>query len=970
MADLLLLLALLVGGVALVTAALAIGNRLSFRIAWRNVRRGRARTVLVLLGLLIATMIISSSLVLGDTVQAVNSHFVYESDGFTDEAVYNLSPTTGYRTIPLSTFSAIRNASAADGQIAGISPEILGTVTALDRNSGVPQTGLNLVGADANTSSALGAFPLSGGGSTAGPTGSGVLLDVQAANDLGASVGDTVVVYGVHPAVVAVQGIVEDQGRGDFEGGGTIFTDLATAQALENLSGRVNVLAVTNAGSQAAGVADSDEVSARLNATLSALGIGGLYSVHEVLQDDLASAASSGSELVTLFLVLGLFSIVAGAMLIVGIFVMLAEERRGEMGMLRAIGVKRRHLVLAYYFEGLVYSAGSALAGTALGVLVALLLLRSLAQTGGNDVSNAVLLASFHVDPVSLAEAYVAGFFLTLATVAAASYRASRLNIVRAIRSIPEPAPAMSVYTGLALVGVGLLLLGGALFALTRTGSGDITVPLTAGAVALVGIALIASRFVPNRIAFSVVGAGLLAWGGYEPLHTLLLGTAHTGTIDAFFADGILMIVGAILLVLFNGDTLLAGVARLFGQKGRRVAVARVGLSYPTRRPFRSAVTLTIFCLVLFTIVGVASIGSSINADLTGDIRSESGGYTFFAASEQPIPDLPGAVANNSTLAGQFTDVVPLAAGVADVAFAGAPANYQDNVFAANGSAPGSSNFYTTNQFNFSSTLGGMSAAAVWAALESNASVAVVDHSYAPGGFQVSASTHPTLAVGARLALTDPDHGSGESVTVIGILTESFVTGVWVNPLAAGALGFVNTTAFFLTVAPGASVDGAANAAKVAFLPYGLVLYNFAQILQSSIQATEAIIQLLEAFVALGLAVGVAAMGIVALRAVVERRSEIGMLRATGFTRRMVLTAFWTEYSYVGLLGIGIGTVLGIVLDWGASLSYPGLLRFSVPGENVAIVLLIAYGLAVAAIAGPSVKAAGLPPAEAVRYTE
>ena len=278
--------------------------------------------------------------------------------------------------------------------------------------------------------------------------------------------------------------------------------------------------------------------------------------------------------------------------------------------------------------------------------------------------------------------------------------------------------------------------------------------------------------------------------------------------------------------------------------------------------------------------------------------------------------------------------------------------------------------FYATNAFNFTATLGGRSTGSVWQALSENASVAVVDHSYAAGGFNIGAAAHPTLPVGTLVTLTNPDNGHRVSVTVIGILSEDFIGGVWVNPSAAQTLGETNTTAFFLTVASGISVNTAANAAKVGFLPYGLTLFNFAQILQSSIQATEAVIELLEVFVALGLAVGVAAIGIVALRAVVEAPERDRDAAGFGVHPSHDPRRLSDRVSFVGLLGIGIGAALGIALDWNASLAYPGLLEFSVPWANVLTAVGAAYALTLIAIAGPSFKAAALPPAEAIRYSE
>jgi len=115
-------------------------------------------------------------------------------------------------------------------------------------------------------------------------------------------------------------------------------------------------------------------------------------------------------------------------------------------------------------------------------------------------------------------------------------------------------------------------------------------------------------------------------------------------------------------------------------------------------------------------------------------------------------------------------------------------------------------------------------------------------------------------------------------------------------------------------------------------------------------------------------------MGILALRAVVERRREIGMLRASGFTQGMVLRSFVLEYSFTTLLGIAIGTGLGILIVYNlvhsAAAGSVGVTNFAVPWTTVAEIVLIAYGLVLVAIAGPAVRASRLPPADAVRASE
>ena len=50
--------------------------------------------------------------------------------------------------------------------------------------------------------------------------------------------------------------------------------------------------------------------------------------------------------------------------------------------------------------------------------------------------------------------------------------------------------------------------------------------------------------------------------------------------------------------------------------------------------------------------------------------------------------------------------------------------------------------------------------------------------------------------------------------------------------------------------------------------------------------------RLIQGFMGLGLIVGVAALGVISARAVVERRQQIGVLRAIGFRRRMIQVSF------------------------------------------------------------------------------
>jgi putative ABC transport system permease protein len=960
--------------VLLLTLVLALRHRLSFKIAARNVRRGGRRTVLVLLGLLVGTTIISASLVVGDTVNAVAVQSTYVAYHGVDQGIYNESVvTSSYAFLPTNESTALTKALLGVTGVSSVTPMIIGSASVFDHTTGLPQPGLGLIGADPNSSGALGTFQTDGGVTIVGPEPGTVILDDIAAGDLNASVGDHVTLVGVTPVTLTVQAIVSDSSRGGFYGGSNAYVTLATAQAAENVTGEVNFLAVTDVGSAADAAANSPNVSARINTTIAAAAVPLPVVVDNQLHDNLNIAVQSGSSLTDLFLVLGLFSIVAGAMLIVGIFVMIAEERKGEMGMLRAVGLTRGELVYTYYFEGLLYSLGSALAGTLLGLAVGFALIAGfVAIFSGGSTSALAILQAFTVKPSSLLIAYVAGFLLTLVTVTGSSYWVSRLNIVRAIRSIPEPPPPRRVYTIVAYLGAIFLLLGALLYWKTYQGTTDVSDPTVGGALIIFGLAMIASRFFRNRPVFTVAGAALLLWAGYIPIRRTLLGSQHTGGITSFFTEGIFMVLAAVILYSFNSDLIVKGVAALLQRSPKTVPVARIALSYPSRRPFRTAINLAIFGLVLFTIVGIATIGQSVQVGVNNSVQAESGGYPLFAYSQTPVPNFPATVANNTTLRGEIQTVVPLGAGFLSAVIPGYAGTYVDTALASPAGLPASETLGGTAQFNFTQTANGSTPTEVWAELASDPGAVVVSNQYGvSSGISISGGgAHPKAPVGTRFTLGNPDTGATRNVTVIGVLGESFVPGFFLNPTTATALGIHGTSAFFIRTTPGTSDTLALQHLKAAFYPYGLIVIDFQQAVAASLDTTLAILDLLEVFVGLGLGVGIAAMGILAMRAVVERRAEIGMIRATGFTQGMVLRAFLLEYSFVTILGIFIGTALGILLDWDASQGAVSLLTFSVPWLNVVTVVLVSYGLTLLAILGPSLSAARLPPAEAIRYSE
>jgi putative ABC transport system permease protein len=123
----------------------------------------------------------------------------------------------------------------------------------------------------------------------------------------------------------------------------------------------------------------------------------------------------------------------------------------------------------------------------------------------------------------------------------------------------------------------------------------------------------------------------------------------------------------------------------------------------------------------------------------------------------------------------------------------------------------------------------------------------------------------------------------------------------------------------------------------------------------------------------LGLLVGVAALGVISARAVVERRQQIGVMRAIGFRNTMIQAAFLLESSFVALTAIVVGTTLGLViayeilLDSAKQPSWESL-EFTVPWVGLGVIFAVVYAVALLTTLAPAVRASRTAPAEALRY--
>lgn len=983
--DLTVAVTLLLGVAFGLLVVLGLRNRILVRLGLRNLPRRPARTAIIVVGLMLATAIISSALVTGDTLSATIRSNVLETLGDTDVVV----SAGGGSTVPGAPFDpsvprgwfddvharTIANALEGDATVDGMARAVVESVAVQDRTSRQNEPRLTLFGADR----------LEGFAPIVGSAGARLtlaelgdeetFLTEDAARDLRAEPGDRLAVLaGDRVAEMVVRDVVRFDGAGTHEG--ALLVPLATAQRLLDHPGEVQHVLISNVGGATAGAARSGEVVTLLDMVVRPLGL----KVEAAKADGLERADAEGGTMLTMFGTFGTFTISAGILLIFLIFVMLAAERRAEMGAARAIGTQRGHLVQLFLFEGAGYDVLAAAVGAVLGVALSYGLVWMIA--GAFDALGIELRHTVRIQ--SLALAYGLGVLLTLVVVALSAWRVSRLNVTMALRNLPEP-PSHRRRGRRGRLGAAGLVLG---LLMTFAGvSGAQATPFLLGvsivlaAVAPIAIALGAS----DRLAFTAAGIAIVVWW-------LLPFSTYEGLVSGLSMDfsvwvvgGLMVVLGATWVVVYNADLLLAAVMAVFGRIRSITPVLKTSIAYPLRNRFRTGVTLAMFMLVVFTLVTGVTI---FNAFLGTLDNTETFGGGFDVRAETPTSgslDLAAALAEATSVdvsaveavgAQSYVPVEATQRGTGR-AFTEYPVRGVDDGFIS----------HTT--YGLAARARGYGDdRAVWDALASQPGLAIVDPLVVPRRSNFNFGVLPDFEITGfvledevfdpvPVRVRDPQTDTAIDLTVIGVLKDTApyaMAGLTTSQRTLGPLGErAEPNVHHLALRPGTDPVVFAATLESAFLANGMQAKATRELLDEAVGSSISYQRLVLWYLGLGLLIGVVALGVISARSVVERRQQIGVLRAIGFQKRMVQASFLLESSFVSLLAIAAGTVLGLMMSYNVvadQRTQPSWedMAFDVPWVPLVGVFALVYVAALLATALPARRAARTYPAEALRY--
>jgi putative ABC transport system permease protein len=669
--------------------------------------------------------------------------------------------------------------------------------------------------------------------------------------------------------------------------------------------------------------------------------------VQSVAQDQ---AERWGSAFTDLFVVLGAFSLFSGMLLIVLVFSLVALERRTELGISRALGARRGDVILLLAIEGGLYSLISSLFGLAAGLALALGII-SLAQ-------GLVEQYGFHLEPVvqpaSIAASYGLGVVLTFVAVTLTAWRSSRFSIVTAIRDLPDPIGGppghIALVAALLPVVAGPLLVG---FAIGHR----LSLAYAAGvALSIIGVALVARWLLlragwrgPERIVFTLAGLALIGWW-------LLPITLFPSVVEMSFLSGVSMLLGAVWVLAYNVGLL----RRVRG----RVALWRISTAYVAANRFRTGLTLTMFALVVLSLT-VSAVLLTATRQAYADPEAVTGGWDIHATSNQPPRDLRADLAKSGVVAPEAFSAI------------GAASTIQAEAVQLNGA--GTARWAPVNllavddgfiQGARTPIVGGDG----WARLAQPGTAIV-------GGALLNAVVTPRLRVydgegrdfrPTTLWLRDT-RGTAQPairVSVVGIADPRGPMGnvVVINAATVAAWPPPASAAYYLSVQPGENARDLAAAVNLSGTD--LQANTIGDELRL-VQGVRGLLNMiLQGFMGVGLLAGIAALGTLSTRAVVERRRQIGVLRALGFSAGAVRSGLLVESAVVALLGAGLGVAVGLSVAQ-STVAFLGRLnpelRFSVPWDQIALVVVISLAAALLMTVLPARAAGRLTPAEALR---
>jgi putative ABC transport system permease protein len=569
---------------------------------------------------------------------------------------------------------------------------------------------------------------------------------------------------------------------------------------------------------------------------------------------DAMTAAQGTTDFGEYFLYFSFFLVVSALLLAYLFFAVGLEQRTAEVGVLAAMGFSPKAIRRVFIREGAILSAIGALIGTACAIGYSALILYGLRTWWVGAVGTTDL--TLHVDPIWL----VAGVIGALAAGLVALWFGVRAMSRRSARALLKGDAATQTPRASAItkvVAIALLLAGAGLLAAATTGAIDPTAGFFgAGGAWLVGGLCACSLFLRRRRSSSTMGRGLQA--------------------------------------MFS-----------------------LGVRHSSVRPARSVLSLALIAFASFVLVSVGAFKKDVAAT-ANELTSGTGGFSLMAESVAPLMHDPNSAAGRDSLGFQTGD--PLASQAAVTRFRLRPGDETSCLTLYRPTNPRiiapEPRFFEQPRFSFASSMA--------ESAEERANPWLLLNRTFDDGAIAAVADQTTLMYVLHLGIGDdftftPEGHAPVRLRIVGALADSFLQ----SELIIGEPNFVRLFPrhegyrVWMIEAPSSARSATEGKPDLEaaitthfedrLSDYGVDVIDTHQRWAAYHEVENTYLATFQALGSLGLLLGTVGLGAVLARNVLERRREIGLLRAVGFSPANIRNMVLSE----GMALVGGGLLLG-----------------------------------------------------------
>ena len=593
-----------------------------------------------------------------------------------------------------------------------------------------------------------------------------------------------------------------------------------------------------------------------------------------LVRDEAAAASQGTTDFGQYFLYFSFFLVVSALLLAYLFFAVGLEQRTTEVGILASIGFSTSKIRSAFMREGLILTAAGAIIGSVAAVAYGSLILYGLRTWWIGAVGTRDL--ALHVDPAALG-AGVAGAFIVGLLALWGGIRAMSRRSPRALLKGGMPAP---------------------------TARAKMITRIVAGVLALTGLAMLA----------------MAIGGGIDP------------TAGFFGAGGSWLVAGLCAAsVLLRRRPASGALGR--GARG----MFSLGVRQTSVRPARSVLSLALIAFASFVLVTVGAFKKDVSASPT-DATSGTGGFALMGESVAPLMHDPNDASGRDELGLVGDDLK----GAAFTRFRLRPGDETSCLTLYRPTNPRiiapEPRFLESPRFSFAASMAESAdeIANPWRLLnrtfDDGAIPAIADQT------TLMYSLH--LGIGDDFTFTPQGHDPVR-LRIVAALADSFLQSEMIISEQAFIRLFPRQEGYRVWMISGIGDQGSGigdqRAAVTTYLEDRLSDFGFDVIgtrerWNAYHQVENTYLATFQALGSLGLLLGTLGLGAVLARNVLERRKEIGLVRAIGFTpgnvRAMVLSEGMMLVAGGLLIGAGCAfvAIMPVVISRGQTLPWASLI--------------------------------------------